>query len=285
MTHRPLQNPVPDDGPVVSLQQRFADRLAQAPGEAPAARVRKKKERTGEEPVALPGVAMPQPLHAQDLAGALRRDAASSAEVNDRGPARFIEPGLANPTLQPAQETPMPPAGEGADARLPEAHALQDRREPVAPAQVTTDGGAEHVVEERLSRSAPAEAPAQVVFAPPMRGDATPQAAPTARPAASQVPTRFPAPAPVAATAPSEAKASSVTVAFQSWGPGHEVRADWLPGGGVLVPGSERVGMALAAAASQPGAASIEGDGWRVEQTDADPERRERQRHDADQDA
>jgi hypothetical protein len=83
---------------------------------------------------------------------------------------------------------------------------------------------------------------------------------------------------------PSGGEGSSVTVAFQSWGPGHEVRAQWLPGGGVIVPGSERVGAALAAAASQPDAA-IAGDNWRVERTDADAEHRERPRGDAEQDA
>ena len=86
------------------------------------------------------------------------------------------------------------------------------------------------------------------------------------------------------ASTPSGREGSSVTVAFESWGPGHEVRAHLSPGGGVLVPGSERVGLALSAAAAQPDSA-IAGDNWRIEGTDPDAERRERPRGDSEQDA
>lgn len=291
MTHRPPPAPSPDDGPVVSLHQRIADRLAQTPAEATAARTRKKKER-GEEQAALAGASVAQPSRMQGPeALSLRRGEAPPPTTSASAPDRrdVVEPGRSPSVAHPPASQP---AGEGGRVRAHEATFVGVGQAPrnVATQDVTRSASALATEEpgEDESPSAPAQPQDTtgigVVVPARMEPAALPNvAAPPGE--APHVPHRTPPAATPAAPPNPDAHASTVTVAFQSWGPGHEVRAHWQPGSGVLVPGSERVGQALAAAAQQPNAGSIVGDGWRIDATDADPERRERPRRDAEQDA
>ena len=269
MTPRP-QPATSGEQPVVSLQQRLADRLAQAPQDVQAG-ARKKKERTGEEALALHAAA-PRTIrdHAEDT-GVSRRDGAPSI-VREHGQS---DPFAGTPQ---ASDAPRARAGGEEQQALLREPALSSTaiEEPVARGEASPSPIAGDTTE--LPTTGPVAPVRSEAAATTMTTPAAAEATPVAPRWASATP------APVAPPPQSGNEGSSVTVAFQSWGPGHEVRAQWLPGGGVLVPGSDRVGLALSAAASQPDAA-IAGDNWRVERTDADAEQRERPRGDAEQDA
>ena len=273
----------PSEPPVVSLQQRLADRLAdrlaqKAPAEPPPASVRKKKEPTGEE-LMLPGVAMPQPVRTD----ASEAFAGGAMPLDERGQAGMLasvphDAGVASSSAALAD----PSAGSAVlSARLGTELPVGLSAEPQVPGSGDTPVEARTESPELAAMVVPGTAarsePAATVITAPLT-----EAKPTAPRWLPDTPAQV-ASAPASASTGREG--GSVTVAFQSWGPGHDVRAQWAPGGGVLVPGSERVGMALSAVASQPGGVSIAGEHWRVERTDADAEQRERPRHDTEQDA
>jgi hypothetical protein len=119
------------------------------------------------------------------------------------------------------------------------------------------------------------------VAAPPVRSGLL---ATAARPSDPGPPPRAPAPASTPTAPAPAAPTPGMTVAFQTWGEGHRVHAQWMPAGVVLTPSSDRVGQALANAAPDSGAIAA-GEQWRIEAVDDQRQSRERSRRDQEHDS
>lgn len=210
------------------------------------------------------------PLRQSALPSTLAAEASTVAEVSGR-----TEPGerRAAPVATATLSSDTSPARGPALASAPTTAAQL----PVMPATAEVFAGRrEHAEAAPASASHPVPLAVPGELAGPGRASLPMPAAPaTSMPALPAAPA---APVP-SAPVPPAAPAPSMTVAFQSWGLGHQVHAQWVPAGVVLTPSSDRVGQALTSATLE-GTATAEGELWRVEQVDPDREQRRQRFYD-----
>ncbi|WP_368565619.1 hypothetical protein [Pseudoxanthomonas sp. UTMC 1351] len=295
-----------DERPSTQPSVSLADRMAEA-GAAPP----KKKKPSGAE-VALPAATVPLALRPAQTSLTWGVGGAPVAAAHTGAPGASVqqvpmhlaavEPSStavhAGAPVAPVRQSSLHPilAGASAGTDVSGGTETSERRTaPVAPATPLSDTSpargsavtpasttiaqppvvpvpAAEAIAVRRDHAEPASAPVAVPseLAVPGRPSLPMPSAPV--PSAAALPSAPAAPAP-SLPAPPAAPAPSMTVAFQSWGLGHQVHARWVPAGVVLTPSSDRVGQALTSATLE-GSAATEGELWRVEQVDADREQR-----------
>jgi hypothetical protein len=245
-----------------------------------------------------PTAALAAPLQATTVIAAPAQDGAAKVAITPEATDRraVLAAVVAPPTVQspavaqmPVPTIALPAAVSSADqvpARLSEATAAPlVAPTPIQPAAKTADNRLVRQQADPSSTSAPTVAESADTSVPMRTAPLLPTVtgmphnqSPLTRPAA-------PVPAPVPPPPSAPAPAPGMTVAFQSWGQGHQVHAQWLPAGVILTPSSDRVGHALVSATLEGSAAAAEADGWRIEPVGDEREQRHRSRHDAEHDA